>query len=773
MEEIENDNVVVPRTTTNNSDFTGAPVNYGDEREEGLRLGELKTVCDHNDFTGRMFDFLYSTTGSSFVSYGPAAAPLSLYSFSEFLQKNNVTKMLLDYYTALSWKSVTFRFSLSNPKGIAGGLVVGSYPWSTWNATPFSSEAGYHDLNPMTRQRLMLAPESHLMSYGQGDDVIFTVPWQYNTSLIMCRDVLKFDRTSFAKLPLPGTPTLFICPLAAQYVTSVTGPAQVRIFVTFEELTFQGPMKSDVYNIMPQSGVEPAIAMGAAIAVDAAVSTGAEILKAAMGNQDEFFDDSEINDSYTRPSAVQLSYVGDSTSVGCPPTAPIFRPWLGSSSKHKVIDYLRKPQFIHVIDTSVNDRNYFANPLYPFSGASVPSDNMFASFFTWFAQVNSFWRGTIRFHFRILSHPMVQVKYIIRTIYPPKTTISTDDDPSLNQMLQGICAGDRHIVVPMPYLTPLDYIPLSEGNVSHPMPSALSVNFQVVSSMLSVAPTIPIAVFISAGEDFSFFQPYPVGLGYVEPEEFNIVPQISLGPVDEVCETRALVQEPVHTLPSMTYVEDYMKIWSRCLPYEDFDNEAEPQVNLVRSVDPFWWPVAVGGTDPAHTLDVNNSWWVTNDYVSFLSSPYLYFSGSIALKVLCEDSLDEYKYITMRLPFSRGRGHCPYTYSPTMVPAEANFGFGSVLTPASKQPVLDVTIPSRSTFAYGFCNPQVFVAQTVNTQVYNSKSNGILDTNVILHEPESDLKDAAFRKAGDDYSVFVFSLLPPPTLWCSRGNHWS
>ena len=473
--------------------------------------------------------------------------------------------------------------------------------------------------------------------------------------------------------------------------------------------------------------------------------------------------------------------VGGSTSMGKPPTSPVFRPSLNPGGKHRLLDFLRRPQYVGTYDTSaISSRMFYADPINPTTGQT--GDNRFCSFFSFYGAINSFWRGTVNFDFVIMGHPMVEVQYSVLLHYPPRVT-GYSHDVSQQQVYKGICSGVGRISVPCPFFSEYDMIPLLDEPANNYVPCVLEWKASVVSTMLDTDPTIPVSVFMSAGEDFTFYQPYPPGLGYVEPEtpfqkqkrvkdKVRLQKQCGLPPVTDQVETRALTQEPISTLPSMVNVEDYTRIWSRALPYFEFDGQNEPTPSIRHAGDPYWWPCLVGGTDPAHTLDGNNSWWVTNDYVSYVSSMFLYYRGSIGIKVLCDEDQTTYKYVTMRLPYTRQQAHCPYTYSPSMVPPEANFGFGAVLTPNGKQPVLDLTVPSRSVFAYGLCNPLANVAQTTHSQA-NYGSNGTLDSNVVLHVPEGDLKDALFRKAGEDFALYVSTLLPPPTLWASRGNHWS
>jgi len=246
-------------------------------------------------------------------------------------------------------------------------------------------------------------------------------------------------------------------------------------------------------------------------------------------------------------------------------------------------------------------------------------------------------------------------------------------------------------------------------------------------------------------------------------------PQIGIPPPSIVFQTRAKAQLDTDQMVSLDNLEDYMNIWSRSLPYSSYDSNDEPLVQLVDAISPYWYPQV--STDASHTLDVNNSWWVTNDYVSFFSSMFLYFKGSIGMKILCQPGTG-YKYLTLTSgDVLRQPGHNPFTFVTTQLPPTANFGYGTVATDLGGQPVLEVTIPLRSSLRWAFANPQQ-MSHVLGGFYYGLELSGSLHTNVVLHDPSADLQDALYRKAGKDFILAVRSLLPPPTLWMAKGNDW-
>ena len=90
-----------------------------------------------------------------------------------------------------------------------------------------------------------------------------------------------------------------------------------------------------------------------------------------------------------------------------------------------------------------------------------------------------------------------------------------------------------------------------------------------------------------------------------------------------------------------------------------------------------------------------------------------------------------------------------------------------VITPSGLQPVIDVTVPYRSNYAW---------CPTTN---YNPKMSilanaDLLDVphishNIVLQVTSGDLRDALFRKVGPDFSLRVPTIMPPPGLWLNRG----
>jgi len=801
MENLENATVVQPATKSDLSDWIGAPVIPDPVPTEGVRVGEDKVVPDYLAFANRTYEFLPDAYGIDHLSIGPANSTTSMWSLWD-LMNNGIFDSLATYYEGIAYDSVQFRFTLSNPKGIAGAVAVGVVPYVNWFGDAFNNTVGHMTQNNMTYQHMLLAPDMQLMNYGAGQDAVVDIPWQSNFSYWPTSAIGSYSPSTSGNNMPPGVPVIVVSDVVSRFVSSQTQPAQLRIFVNFKNLRWLGPRAdtsgATMYHkgnmpkdMCPQSGVEPlAIAALGSVIVDAAVNVGAEIIGDVLSPSVSSFDENVYKSgTFEAPQAVQMAYAGDTTSVGPPSTTPIFRSWMDQPrSKHSVLEMLRDPQFLETMITGASEGKYWANPTAPRGVPSVSTANQDCTYFRFFSKVAQYWRGTINFHFLICGHPMIEVEYDLNIGYSPFFP-NTDGSMSRNSVLKGICSGVHHIKVPMPSLSLYDHFPVidskdtAEAQVNEFSPSTLHFSFNVVSTMLNVAPLIPVISFISAGEDFEFLQPRPVGLSDVEISMIKPVktktgnaraigfqPQIGLPPVTEVFETRAKAQNSAKMLVPLHNVEDFMLIWSRALPYLSYDSNDEPIVDIHACVNPYWWPM-IGGS-ASYTLDVNNSWFVTNDYISYLSSPFLFYKGSIGLKILCQSSdATGFKYVGLRSGFPRQNTHNPFTTSDNWLPPTANFGFGCVVTPVEQQPVLEITLPQRSIFTWGLTNP----AQTgrfMGGEVTATVSNASINSNVVLHTAGSDLQDALFRKVGDDFVLAVRTWLPPPTLWVANGFDW-
>lgn len=793
MNIIENEQVNVP-TRSDLSDWVGAPVLLRDTPNESGRVGEDKVVADYLDYTKRMYDVLRDTRGlaptGDFVPLGPSNPKTKICCL---LDLNKLSKPLAQaniLYEGFAYDSIDITVSLSDTKGIAGAVAVGCYPYAAWSDTPFTSEVGYHTLNEMTLQNLVnTSPECQMITFSEAQDAKFNIPWQYQFPYLP-REFLNYDLTD-GQVQVPiGAPIFFFHVMSAHFVSSITGPARLRVFATFNNLRYFGPgvqvAAAEARNVplQVQSGLEAAAAMGTALAVDALVETGVEIVSSIFASGDDGgVDETYKAGTYEAPTAVQMSYAGDTTAVGAPPTSPIFAKNLETTQTHPLSIYFQRPQLIYSQKVNDTEAAFYANPTFPTGWRDGP--NQLCNYFRWFTQGAQYWKGTIVFHAVILGHPMVEVGYKMHISYPPKS-VNIETDVGTASMLNGVCNGVTHIAIPMPTLNVMDHFPILDNlntnlitSVQESSGSQLHATFSIVSTMLDTLPELDVLWFMTGGDDFALMQFNPVGLAQVDnvPISARSVPlqaQIGLTEVDVTFETRARVQESTHTLMTISCVEDYFKVWSRALPYDTYEvSTEEPDPKLKIGAYPRWFPMQDSGA--ARTLDVNNSWWVTNDFLSFYSSQFMMYRGSIAWKILCVDNEGrEYAYVSLGIPaaYMRQTAHSPYTYYDVQLPAEANLGYGCVVTPRDKQPVMDLTIPYRAGFAWNLTNPMQLWTNIIGASVPNQAFDNNVHHNIVLHQPEGDLRDALFRKAGADFNLTVETMLPPPTLWLAKGFNW-
>lgn len=796
--------------TSRVGDFAGDQVKIEETPTDYIERG-TKTGPDTHQLTERWIDLTEQSFGGPINAASTAITvmtPITALAYEPLVSLNRA-------YLKVSWKSISVRISVYDPKGVAGGMHVGWYPLRDWfdlfnsgNLRPFNSgtpvevlEATRHNVNEMTAQRLTLAPECQLMTFGESSDYQFDIPWQFPYTHL---ELLDFWSDQVAMYAFTGIPMIFVHKISHNYCTSVQYATKYRVFIKFNGLKYEGPDARSTLgkfadqpptDMRKQSGGE---AVALAALADVAITAGAEIASSMVGSYETDEPDYGSAGTFDDPSAVQLSYAGDTTAVGPSPLSPVFSKPYFPESKHPIISFLTRPQWIGKFTVASGNGTtelFYADPMSP--RGAMNSDSPTCTYFNWFGQCANYWRGTLVFDIVILGHPMVEVEFVCQISYPSSMFIPSNVGPMAETMqLKGTCKGVHRIRVPMPFATTQDWLAIndshftSETERSWTVPSALHVFTRIISTMLDVAPTIEASVYMSAMEDFTFAFPRPPGLydldnpigGFVMvsdpktdvPVKQNPVlnklgkkailqPQVGLLPPNDVVETRAKVQEPVKSMPVMTYVEDFFQYWSRALPADTVDSNDEPIVRAVLMIRPSWyWP----GESAAWTADVNNSWYCTNDYISLFSSHFMLYHGSIAAKVLCgEDTSVPYKYISLGTLAPRQKTHNPFTAVATAVPSDANFGAGTVITPADKQPVLELTLPYRSVLYWNWSIPSL--------DCRDSERMETIRTNVNLHEPGGDLKDSLFRKTGPDYALAVEGLLPPPTLWMAKGWNWS
>lgn len=753
-----------------------------------------KMLADHHQITDRMFDLLNDVYGLPTGMDVPLTSTVTVFRPLRLLLSRLLIP-ILQSYVAFTYDSIDVTMSVSDPKAVAGGTHVGWYPYRDIKATsrgaPGSQEttiASYFNLNTMTKQHLLLGPTTEALYYGHSSDVKFSIPWQFNTTHLY-RDTLFWpdDGADGSTVMITGEPLLFLQPLPSYNVSTVAYPPVLKIFVKFQNLRFLGPNYIEGF-------VSQMEAAAGAVVAGFVAEAGAEIVSSFLPSWEPSAEAEWRDGTFESPSAVQLSYAGDTTSMGPPAVTPTFSTFFDSGRKHLISEFLERPQFV----TTINSANSGVTSLYadPFNPLRIaPDSSPCTTWFNYFGQHASYWRGTLMYDLVIMGHPLVEVSYKISLSYPcSKYAAATSSFFSESGSMEGIAKGVTRIRIPMPWACRGDYAMCAPDTGFDPsqwimnLPSAVTFSCKILSTMLDVTPTIPTAVYLSAGEDFMFYWPQPPGLYECEPSSsalgkrkkkskkarVPVTSQIGIPAEPILFETRACAQPPPPEFcHPLKYLEDYMRYWCRVLPFIEVASNDEPVPDVNYAPFPCF-----GANDSAGwTADVNNSWYICQDYISFFSMAFLYYHGSMGFKAVCvptDQVIEPYKY--MALAYNRRAryvAHNPFTSNPLISPQNANFGVGASVTPADKQPIIEFTMPFISRLSWALTNPQWDSnAESVVMQDLDSFPN--FTSNVVLFDSDSgDLTDALFRKAGPDFTLAVETLPPSPFLWRVRGGDWS
>lgn len=787
-DKIENTNTKIV-STSDLSEWVGPTTTTPDVVPHIPRSMQDLVESDHFDWTERLFSFDEIADYPDGIPIGPTQTTnFGIYDVFSLLRQYTILGFPLGKYSALSYDAIEVRFTLSDPKNLVGGMHVGWWPYIDWYDK--NPEETFDTINaePFLLTGFVNGPYTHMMPFGMSEDVSFTIPWSFKTPVIRCSLVLETDNSQPGQRSLYGTPCVWWTMLEnSSYITTVTNPAALRIFAKFKNLRFYGP--SNEATVFSQSGLE--VAAGAEVVTAVASALGADAMVDKFTSM--FVPGEEVTEiastaTYDEPQAVQLAYFGDTTSCTYPTTTPIFSPHLNMSSipVPSVHEMLSRPQYLGSFTSAVSDfTEYINNPLQLFRQSSN-STSTANNYFRFFGMLNRYWRGTINIHFVVAGHPLVQVQFSAFVAYANSNPLAHNLSAEFARHLTTF-PGSKHIVVPLPYLTMDDYTPVYD---SYPFDqphylswnSAVFAKLKVVSTMLDLAPVIPCYVFASAGADFKFYSPVPPGLynpGDIEPdlEPPNLFNQIYLPMMDqiEVARSRFMITSDPGTHVSLPTVFDYMKLWSRSVPFLDYDNDDDEEPTPDASVGftcASWYPPI----DRTEDMDSNNSWYFTLDYIAYLSSLFVLYKGEMGFKVCVSSSAgrtqDGFVYVSLGDPVVRQKTHVPFSYTSDQVPPESNFGAGTVITPQSKQPVLDFTLPYRGSNVWSYVLANAYTRALA--PAYGINPNAVVNHNIVLQDPDDDtLLDAVFRKIGPNYSLAVESGLPPPTMWAARGFDWS
>jgi hypothetical protein len=813
MDRVENTNSDNDTKSSNLSSWTG-PVARTDESNQMVRNDNLAPF-DSIDWAARLFSVAEVISGPFGIQVGPTLVPASRNSFpiNGLFANSDILAYACKKYAFCSWDAIDVRFTVSDPKNLVGGMFLGWWPYADWyNMTAKENMNTIMDSDLLV-QGLINGPYSHFMLYGMSEDVEISIPWSFKYPVLDTYRLFILSASNQANYY--GMPVLWWYQADhSAYVTSVTNPALLNIFVKFRNLRWFGPTNdADItppgaFKVSPQSGLVAEAGLALAAAGVAAVTENIV---------DTFVPKEDISEyaepgTFDLPQAVQMAYFGDTTSCGFPNTAPIFKTSKSANygSTPTVLEMLQRPQYIATIRTDTDDALIGNDPM-SFQwdeGLGAGTRYNKATYFRFFGMLNRYWRGTVICDIVVAGHPMIQVQLDARVSYPRYT--SNVDGTVMSQIFRHLSTfpGSKMVSVPLPYLTKSDYMSINDefpGSDVRPLMSTtqLSVSARIVSTMLDVAPTIPVYLFMRAAPDFAFYQPYPCGLYRVnelsvESQQKRAVKRSSKGkrkakapgPVDlqvflpfdspEIAQSRYSVTSDPGTMINLPTVYDYMKIWSRAIPFKEYDdNEPVPDANVgFKSAS--WFPPKVGALDE----DSLNSWYQTVDYIALLSTPFMYYQGEIAFKIsVCTDSevrdQGSYVYAALAGPENVGRQetHTEFQYSDAQVPPNSNFGTGTVITPQSLQPILEGTIPYRGTNVWSFTNNSLYYRGPGASPPWDTSADGYEPGNAdVLHNivlnDDIVLADAMFRKIGKDFVLGLETILPPPTMWIAKGGPW-
>lgn len=741
---------------------------HGETFEEwGLRQNYVHQILGQND------GFTVGPTG---------AFPFHAIPLNAVVQNNTLLRKLFKQYRSFRYSELHVRVTVSDPKGLVGGLHVGWFPFVDWfDKNPLETITALAGADPdqWFQWYANFSRNVHLQPFGSSQDIHFSIPWTYKSPQLYCYPYIALDNSEPELRSAWGDPVLWWWQLPG--VTSVVDnplPSYLKIFMNIEGLTFFGPMENQIEN-EAQSGLEPLVIAEVAGSIATAVgveAAGSSFLGAALDKTE--MEEESIQGTYDKPDTVQLAYLGDISSVDFTDTTPIFMSYLSTEpynrdgAKANIHEFLRRPQYI---GTFTDSFTLNSNPM------SFVQDRL-STWFRFFGMLNRYYRGTINVHFIVMGHPLVEVEFIGTVTFPGSAPTPDSQIALMYDVHTSIFAGSKCIHMQLPFVSVKDYEPVVDAYpyaAQDPGVSSINAGIRVVSFTTPLQPLIPCAVYVSAAPDFAFYGPRPPGLydTQFDDVEEEMTAQVFLPFANQIekVECRAELTTDPHTHPHLPDIQSYMKLWSRSCSFREF-NDVEPVLNpSVCFESPTWYQTADWMAD----LDANNSWYFTNDYISFLSLIFLYYTGSMAYKVCVDPSAHPsggYVYVSLGdpqiTPIStiRQQTHCPFTTSSHLLPDLSNFGTGTAATPVNNQPVLEFSLPYRGENIWSYANECAYSRPFA--PAHGFFMNATCKTNVVLNE-DTVLADAVFRKCSPDLQFRLEVGLPPFTIWAARGYDWS
>lgn len=703
--------------------------------------------------------------------FGPASTTIKTFQPLGFLRDLTVPSKILEKYAFFSYDSLEFRVTLSNPKNLVGTAITAVTPFQTFDPA-LSTIAGF--VSGFTVKAMSMRENSVLMPYGAALDAVVTIPWTFRQPVLNVRQIQTYVDPN----PPPiGWPMLQVREITGSFVGGNISSAVLNVYMKVINPKFYGPQ---VETFDAQSGVLATAGMTLAskivadnykdvfttLASAACETTGLCSPETAQTFADTASDVLEKN--YANPGKVMQSFFGDTNSItrfgmnglrGPSPFTPSTIP-CPNEKEHSFNSFLTRPQ--HLINSSSGGSLNFItnNPVNP-----IPNTISDMSWFSYFSKLARFWRGTVYLHFVVCGHPMVEVEFssLIRYFNPGDpvlTTPLTADNFVSTDTCRSVFSGVRTITVPLPFASVREYIPVdlygAVATDSTYFTTGVSFGLRVISSMLDTQPTIPFVVFISAGPDFSFYDPRSPNsflITDVPPEPILMQPQVKLTPAGNAQShaTNCVTSKDPGNMVPLDTLENICSIWSRYYP-----NDVVTDFHF-----------------PATSLTTLSQYWMARvDNLSYLSSIFQCFKGDIAVKFMAVPLAGrETVGLSYSDPITNALTLSPYTDNP-LYPFNLNPGNGTFVTYSSKQPVIETCLTYRGTNTLSYTSytdatrqffPNSFpLDEEVCTINHNFVFTAAVGSTLVP-------QDVAFRKIGPNYCMYIERLPPLEGLWIYNG----
>lgn len=680
--------------------------------------------------------------GPTYVIADGDTAPHITTPITSLLSSSNV-KAMRNYYAFYRFKEIEVKMVFNCPKGITGYAFVGWYPFTDVADIP---DAG----------RLSSREDSVLVSYGAPSDVTLHIPYTYRSPMLS------------TSTPTPSVySNIMILPQRFSIINGLVTDIPVNIFYRFVGLEFFGPS----YKVQSRSHSNPVKAMVDEISAAASVLMGGDLLSGPMGRYANLFKEvagatqslplvdknSELHPTHQMPCII-----GDISS--CVPTkqSGIKAPYMPNinpgyyadcEEKHPISSFVTRPQYygsITVDSTSTRTFTHYPSPSSAFNPQST--DPNFFKHPTWlqyFAYCSRYWAGSMYMHFVVASSEFQTIQASISVSYNGSADANVDTTKSIFETF----SGDKVITVPLPYLAARDFYDTIPYELNGTMMANADISPWVVTSTFTIpsffcdgTPMAHVAVFLSAGPDFRYYQPEPPGFKYMK------VPAASSSTLSLSSMT---VGTPTAVKGSIANVYDAQCKFKASQTVVDTDiqycERLSPMLELssVEQLSQMWstcWakgvyadsylPAVLG---PALCYSHGSLGLGSQDFVSMAARIFLRFKGSVSHKIINKpDNTTPVTYLSQtpqNYPWS-APGALPGT-SPKYVPA--NPGVGLALTSPNLQPVLDATFTPFGRF---------FASETA----YLSTSSNPYD--------HDGVPDIIYRRCGSDIQFFTELLVP-------------